>query len=508
MKIENFKVLLVYPNHSNVGVVPHNMALLSTCLKKEGIKVKLFDASVYRSEEMTQDDLRTKLNLVKKSNIEDFIKYEKGDVIDGFEKIVNTWKPNLIGMNLVDDTLPLGMKLLERIKKYKIPKIVGGVAVTFGYNNILKQAGVDMACIGEGEKALVELCKKLAKGGDYRHIKNIYYKNSDGTIEKNPIRPLVDINKLPIPDYSIFKNWRFYRPFHGRVVRMAPIDTDRGCPFSCTYCAAPSLKSLYINNGKEKYFREKDINMIMKEIKEIIKKNKINFIWFSSETFFARNDADFEKFAKRYIKEVNLPFWCQTRLDTFTNFKTKLLAKMGCQAVSVGLEHGSEEFRAKVLNKFISNETIISSFRLLGKYKIPATVNNIVGFPDETRKLFFETVKLNRIIYPLRAAESNLNTFIFTPYSGTFLREYCLKKGYLKENKNIISTNFFKTSVLKMPSLSKEEIEGFLRTLPFYIKLPKKYFKDIRIAEKDNKKGKEMFGKLNEVLRKVESETN
>ena len=65
-----------------------------------------------------------------------------------------------------------------------------------------------MACIGEGEEALVELSKKLAKRENYRHIKNIYYKNSDGTIEKNPIRQLVDINKLPVPDYSIFKNWR------------------------------------------------------------------------------------------------------------------------------------------------------------------------------------------------------------------------------------------------------------------------------------------------------------
>ena len=42
-----------------------------------------------------------------------------------------------------------------------------------------------------------------------------------------------------------------------------------------------------------------------------------------------------------------LVFWCQSRLDSFTEDRTKLLKEMGCQSVSVGLEHGNEEVRRK-----------------------------------------------------------------------------------------------------------------------------------------------------------------
>ena len=216
-------------------------------------------------------------------------------------------------------------------------------------------------------------------------------------------------------------------------------------------------------------------------------------------SFFARDNKELEEFAKRYKKEVGLPFWCQTRLDTFTDFRTKLLAEMGCKAVSVGLEHGSEKFRREILKKFISNQSILTSFKMLHKYNIPATVNNIVGFPDETRDLVFETVKTNRMMDKYVVSGSTLNTFIFTPYSGTPLRDECVKKGYIDE-KSEDNTNMYAVSVVKMSSMSKEEIEGLQKTMPFYIKLPKKYFPMIKLAEGTDDKAKEMFKEMSEIL--------
>ena len=178
---------------------------------------------------------------------------------------------------------------------------------------------------------------------------------------------------------------------------MTMVDTDRGCPYSCTYCAAPSLRKIYSEAGVGKYFRVKSVDRVMSEVKHLVKKYKINFIWFSSETFFARDNKELEEFAKRYKKEVGLPFWCQTRLDTFTDFRTKLLAEMGCKQfrwvwnMEVKVQTGN-------LKKFISNQSILTSFKMLHKYNIPATVNNIVSFPDETRDLVFETVKTNRMM--------------------------------------------------------------------------------------------------------------
>jgi anaerobic magnesium-protoporphyrin IX monomethyl ester cyclase len=496
--MKKIKVLFAYPNSTLLGVIPVNLALLSSHLKKAGYKTKLFDASIYQTVKIKQDDLRVKLNQVKKTTIDDYIKIKNEDVVEAFAKTVEKYKPDLIAMTLVDSTVGLGFKLLSRVQDFPALKIIGGVAVTFNYEKLLNESFVDIACIGEGEKAIVELCKKLSQKKDYHHIKNLYFKNPDGTTLKNPLRPLADINKSPFPDFSIFEDFRFYRPFHGRVVRMAIIDTDRGCPYTCTYCAAPSLRKTFNDYKLGCYFRTKKIDNIIKEIRYVVKKYKVNFLWFSSETFFARSEAEMKDFATKYKKYVNLPFWCQTRLDTFTETKTKLLSEMGCQAVSLGLEHGNEKFRESVLKKFISNDRILKSIKLMAKYNIAATVNNMLGFPDETRKLIFDTINFNRKIYPLLNKESNLNVFIFTPFSGTPLRDICLEKGYVKDSE---STSFMYTdSVLDMPQLHKDEIDGLARTMILYIKLPKKYWPKIKIAEKNNSAGNQAFQELSQVI--------
>ena len=67
----------------------------------------------------------------------------------------------------------------------------------------------------------------------------------------------------------------------------------------------------------------------MEEIKYIIATYNINFLWFSSETFLMQNEKEFEKFAQRYIDEFNIPFWCQTRLDTFTDRNISFYKRLG-----------------------------------------------------------------------------------------------------------------------------------------------------------------------------------
>jgi radical SAM superfamily enzyme YgiQ (UPF0313 family) len=302
----------------------------------------------------------------------------------------------------------------------------------------------------------------------------------------------IDINSLPYEDLSVFEEKRIYRPMQGKVLRMVPICMDRGCPYNCSFCAAPSQRKLYLNYC-HKYFRIKSIDRVIDEIKYQMQKNKADYIYFNSETFFARKEDYLEEFAKKYSKEIGLPFWCQTRVETITEKRVKLLENMHCDRMSIGLEHGNEGFRKKILKKHFTNKQVIESFKILEKSTIPVTVNNVIGFPDETRKLTFDTIELNRKI-----TADSINAFFFVPYHGTPLREYAIQKGYLDPEAK--PDSLMRSSILKMPQFPGNEIKGLVRTFPLYVKMPKSYFPKIKIAEQLNEKGDKMLAELRDVF--------
>lgn len=500
--MKKFKVLFLFPNEPRVGVVPSNIAILAACLKKRNHDVKLFDCSMYQSinYDEKQDDIREKLGHVKRTNIDNYAPLKMTNVYDDFECLVNSYDPDLIAISLVDSTIRISYTFIDKIKDKKIPIVVGGIGALFSYEKILRSGYVDYVCLGEGEETLPELCNVIKNDGNIKSVKNICYLNN-GQIIKNQSGKLCDLNDLPVPDFSIYDDERFYRPFNGKVFRMAQFDIDRGCPYSCTYCAAEGIKFFFKMENAGQYYRTKSLDKFFSESKEVIKKYNINFLYISSETFLALPMKKFRLFAERYKNEINLPFWCQTRLDSFTDEKTAMLKEMGCQSISVGLEHGNEEFRNSILNKKLTNKSVLDGFKLLAKYNIKPTINSMIGFPNETRELVFDTIEMNRTISKILNGNHNINIFTFIPFSGTKLRQIALDKKYISPNDEV-KFSWYKESMLTMSTLSKEEIAGLEKTSHLYIKLDKKYWGDIRVAEKNDKEGLEMFDKLNKIARK------
>ena len=46
---KNFKILLAYPNHMMVNLLPTNIGILTACLRQNGFDVELFDTTFYLS---------------------------------------------------------------------------------------------------------------------------------------------------------------------------------------------------------------------------------------------------------------------------------------------------------------------------------------------------------------------------------------------------------------------------------------------------------------------------
>ena len=487
---KNFRVLLIYPNYSMVNLLPTNIGILTACLRQNGFIVDLFDTTFYRTAEKTLDEIRVENLQVRKFDLSEFgVEFKTTDMIDDFREKVAEFQPDLIAVTTVEDTWPQAKSLINSVSDYHAPVIAGGVFPSLVPDIPIADPDVDMICRGEGEHVIIELATKLMNGEDYSKIANLWVKK-DGKIIKNPMRPPVDMDDVPFGDFTLFEKERFFRPMQGKIVRMLPIETDRGCPYTCRFCEAPALVELYKENTGQMYFRRKKWETVKKELELYREKYDAEYIYFNAETFLAMSRTQFDQFIDMY-KDIKLPFWMQTRVETLSEYYIEKLEQVGCNRISIGLEHGNEQFRKEIVGKGFTNQSIIDLFKILDRYSVPITINNIMGFPDETRELIFDSIELNREL-----GTDSVNAYIFQPYRGSAMFDDALSKGYIEADSPTNSPIL--GSVLTMPTISKDELLGLVRTFSLYVKFPKEEWPDVEIAEKFTPEGDAMFAKLSE----------
>jgi anaerobic magnesium-protoporphyrin IX monomethyl ester cyclase len=486
---EQFKILIAYPNIPQLNPPPVGIGSLVASLRANNIEVKVFYTTFYLENDTLSDKAQEEFVGVRPFQFDkDEIPRLKGNCQSDFKAFMKEFKPDLVGLSVLESTWDRGKKLLDEISGFDVPVIVGGVFPTFAPEIIFTHPAVTFVNIGEGEESLVELCNRLKDNKDCRNIKNICHKEIDGQIIKNPVREPIGLDKLPIPDYSVFEQACFLRPMAGKVYRTIPVETNRGCPYSCTFCNSPSISKLYRNVGTKPYFRKKNLENIRKELECLVEKWNAEYIYFPSETFLAMSEQEFDIFAEIY-SEFKLPFWLQSRVETLNLRRIKILKDIGCHRISMGLEHGNEEFRNKFLKKKYKNSQFISASQMLADAKIALSVNNIIGFPGETRELIFDTIELNRqILFDTTSA------YAFSPFHGTPLHKYCIDKGYTSNTDvaGCITTD----TPLDMPQLSKDEIAGLRKVFAFYTRMPKKDWPQIKLAEGNDEAGQYAFAEL------------
>ncbi|MBF0489181.1 MAG: B12-binding domain-containing radical SAM protein [Candidatus Omnitrophica bacterium] len=486
-----FKVMFIYPNLRGMNMLPPAIGLLSAVLKRAGYEVRLFDTTYYKSiegKESDSDGSKAERLMARPFKMPHEITCKTTNCFEDFRKEVLEFQPDLLALSTTEDMYRLGIKLLEQVKDLKITTIAGGVFPTFAPDLVLKCPYVDIVCRGEGEDALLELCHRLEKGLDYDEIANLSIKRPDGKIKTNPIK-LVDMDKNPLIDMSIFEEARFYRPMGGKVYKMFPVETFRGCPYTCAYCNSPTQTQLHKDEHGGNYLRRKSFEGLREELLFYKDTMKAEYLYFWADTFFSWTSSDFEKFCELYM-EIKLPFWCQTRPETITTERLNKLKEIGCARISFGIEHGNEDFRAKHLRRNVPNQILIERMKLVTESGIPYSVNNIMGFPHETREVAFDTVLLNKSI-----DSSDRNAYPFTPFHGTPLRKECERLGFLK-HEDIVESFVVGGSLLDMPQFPKESVEGLVKTFNMYVKFPEDRWPEIRQAEKDTPEGRKIYDAL------------
>jgi anaerobic magnesium-protoporphyrin IX monomethyl ester cyclase len=491
------KILLLNPTLYRVTGVPISLAVLSAVLKNDGFDVKVFDTAFYSSlNESHQNELRESRMMSKKVEGEDdSFQDNTTDMYQDLIDLIRDYSPTIIGVSLLEPTCQIGFSLCRKIKEVFPDSfiIAGGVFATFSPEIVIKEASIDAVCVGEGEKPFLELCQTFTDSDDIPDIRGIWQKRN-GQVFQNGMAPLNNLDELPHPDYSVFDKRLLYKPMQGRLYKMINVETTRGCPYQCTYCAAPNLTVLFQENECGRYFRSMTMPMVIEQINYQVEKYNPDFIYFSSEVFLSMPNKDFDAFIE-YYSDVRIPFWFQTRIETINEERLLALKEVGMHWLTIGIEHGNEEFRRSMLKRKYTNERLLKGIELLKKLDIGATMNNIIGFPHETRDLIFDTIMLNKQCWEINP-KLEISVFLFTPFGGSELRELCIKEGLLNEATYLNTNTLENESVLNFPDDWKMELKGLLRTFNMYVKSPENMFDQIRIAENYDQEGNAAFDRL------------
>jgi radical SAM superfamily enzyme YgiQ (UPF0313 family) len=316
----------------------------------------------------------------------------------------------------------------------------GGNARAF--HQMFLDNGFDIVVFGEGEDTMLEIAECVEAGTSWKSVRNIAYKNADGTVTVNPERPVrTNLDELPFPAWDMLplkQYWRIGEPHGGTFpkgseVRYLSMQTSRGCPFSCTYCHISK-------EGDAGNLRLKSHERVMAEIKRI-KELGAEYLFFEDDSLLAKRERIkkiFQGLRGEGLKivdsnGVNLAhFYKSTPKGLVVDEELlDLMVEVGWVEMSYPFESGCQ----RVLDKYASKKWTIArhdprelvrksvarGLRLSGFFTI--------GYPDESLEELTQTFALARDL--VKEGLGFASFFIIVPYPGSALYDMAVAGGHM-----------------------------------------------------------------------------
>jgi radical SAM superfamily enzyme YgiQ (UPF0313 family) len=463
------KILLINVSlrpESKVAIFPIGLAYIATAMKRAGFDFELYDIDALRP---TWEQVEEKIKNT------DFDVAAMGCIVTGYKYV---------------------KKLCEIIKKYKDAKIIIGNSVATSIPEILiEKTKADMGVIGEGDITIVELLNAIKNKKPLEDVKGIFFRKNNSVFFTKLREPVHNIDEFPILDYDLF-DMEFYfekgrnlvtepYPMEFEKIRVAPINTARGCLFNCTFC---------YHVFKENGFRFRSVESIGKEIKYLQEKYGVNYLFFSDElSFFSKQRAiDLADYLINNNIKISFEADCRAGLfkDTEEDLEiVKKLKKAGARYLGYSLESGDEEI-LKAMNKHIKISDFVEQSRVLRKGGIGPVTSIVIGYPQETRDTINKTFDI------CEKAEVYPSAGYLLPQPGTPMYKYAIEHGLIKDEEEFLlimgdrqdfTINFSKMDQEEMEKLVQERLAILSKKLGLNLH-EANLIKTGHYVQKDNKK--------------------
>ena len=415
MSIMRKKYLLIMPrivqNFGDGYAFPLGIAYISSSMKKYGYEVYTLNLN-----HIDEDVEKTIIDIIERYNI----------------SVVGTG-----GQSFQYNSIK---NILSIVKKYdsKILTIVGGGIITAAPEVAMRALELsDYGVIGEGEVTINELCKAIECDLDIRNVRGVIYKYNNTFIVNEKREEIKNIDEIPWPDYEGFDLGTYIDKIVPTMIASNKRNslfmlTSRSCPFKCTFC--------FHTTGQ--VYRQRSLDDIFNELDYLVNKYNPKFIFFVDE-LFGSNIKRLREFSDR-IKKYKLNWWSEFRVTDVDIEKLKLLKEAGCTNMSFGLESANNKI-LKSMRKGITIEDIEKTLSMVYDSGITIDGAFIFGDIEETFDTALETLK-----WWERHIEYDIGLGPITIYPGTFLYNYALEQGIIKDEINFLKNGCPQVNVSKM----------------------------------------------------------
>lgn len=331
-------------------------------------------------------------------------------------------KPSVVGISCVTPVVPIAYKIAEGIKRADrdIKIALGGIHPTLFPDECLKHEDIDFVVRYEGEYTCYALIKALDNNDDLTKVNGLSFKENGRIINNPPRNTIKDLDSLPMPAYDLLPMSQYRTPPMWEIWHPTfQVNTSRGCPFKCTFCAGPNIS---------KVNRSKSVTKIIEEIEHLTRFYNAKGIMFTDPVFpFSHRhaiklcDALIESGLNKKIRWTT-----ETRIDLVDE---ELLGRMylsGCRLIFYGIESGVQK-TLDAMKKGITLEQIERAVCLTKRAGIKVYGNFILGMPNETYEDCLQTIEFAR---NLELDFTKFSTLV--PYPGTAIYDQVLKDGSLK----------------------------------------------------------------------------
>ena len=313
--------------------------------------------------------------------------YSRVPVAQAVEQLMDA---DIVGFSTYVWNARISWKIAEELKKRKPSVLIffGGPHVPDRIEGFFqKHPYIDIACHGEGEKVFAAMLEH-ALTRDWEKIPSISYLGKDGVLVTNPrAERLRDLSQVPSPflEGTFEPLMKAFPNEHW----IAMWETNRGCPFSCTFCDWGSAVAAKVN-----YW---DIDRLKKEVDWFAEK-KVEYIFCADANFgIVPRDVDIAQYCADTKKKHGYPHAMSvqnTKNATERSYQVqKILSDAGLnKGVVLSLQSMDMGTLKAIKRDNISLDTYHTIQKRFAEQGIETMSDLILGLPGETYESFADGI--------------------------------------------------------------------------------------------------------------------